>query len=80
MERGQVTFIVQLHGRFEAPAEATDHVLEPGNGVPALGVAWQHQEPFAVAKGTREKPGPGRPGLIGNIRHRLPIAIRPRAL
>ena len=31
MERRQVTFIVQLHGRFEAAAEATDHVLEPGD-------------------------------------------------
>ena len=75
MKRRQVTFIVQLHGRFEAPTEATDHVLEPGDGVPALGVTWQHQEPFAVAKGTRKKPSPRRPGLIGNIcrRSRAPL-------
>ena len=31
MEHRQVTFIVQLHGRFEAATEATDHVLEPGD-------------------------------------------------
>ena len=49
MEGRQVTFIVQLHGGFEAATEATDHVLEPGNAVPTLGVTWQHQKPFAIA-------------------------------
>ena len=61
MEAGEMTLIVEADDRLEILAKASNDVIEAGDGIPAIRVAGEHEEPLAVAHVPASSPVQGDP-------------------